>query len=143
MRAKPTRRNIARPAVVAVAIAALASVSAFAMTSQQGRTDARMQEHADAAALAGVNAMIAAGGLSDRAKGDAALIAARSALASTQMTVRDVAASPAEMRVQVRIGSGKGADINAVARYIPPADAITPQQSSSLKLTRAATRTPL
>lgn len=143
MRAKPTRLTIARPAVAAVAIGLLASVSAFAMTSQQNRTDARLQEHADAAALAGVNAMVAASALSDSAKGDAALIAARSALAATQMTVRDVAASPAAMSVQVRIGSGKGADISAVARYIPPADAIAPQQSSSLKLTRAANRTPL
>ena len=103
--------------------------------------DRHLQENADAAALAGVNAFVAAAGLADRQRADAAESAARAALPDSGVTATAVTSSAAPISVEVTLKrAADGSEVKSVARYVQPGEAIAPQLSSSLKIGGPADR---
>ena len=141
MRMPPnTRFKMGKPALVAAVVAALVSASALA-ASQHPRVDRQLQENADAAALAGVNAFVAAAGLADRQRADAAESAARAALPDSGVTATAVTSSAAPISVEVTLKrAADGSEVKSVAHYVQPGEAIAPQLSSSLKVGSPAAR---
>lgn len=119
-----------------IALAGLLAVGAFAYAVTQQRSAAanhKLQELADTAALAGVNALAASTAQTDMQRLEAANIAARSVLVSHGATAPRVLTSLEDMTTSVALTTGsigKNATITATARYVPPGTAISPNQTA-------------
>ena len=95
--------------------------------------DARLQELADDAALAGVNALAATEGQTDAKRIEAANAAVRKAIASRSEIVPIVSPSIDEMKMSVALttnNTGRGPAFTATARYVPPGSAVSPGQTA-------------
>lgn len=98
------KRTISKPAMAfAVMLSVVTAVSSIAIVSSQSRSDGKLQEQADNAALAGVNALAASDDKSDIQRIDASQSAVRNALSDSRLTIRDIASSPDNLTVQILV----------------------------------------
>lgn len=123
-----------RAGAIAVAALLIAGATSYAVAQQQSAVaDARLQELADDAALAGVNALAATEGQTDAKRLEAANAAVRKAIASRSEIVPIIAPSIDDMQVSVALttsNTGKGLAFTATARYVPPGLAVSPGQTA-------------
>jgi hypothetical protein len=119
-----------RYGVIAAAALLLATATSFAMVQQKtASADARLQELADHAALAGVSALVATEGQTDAKRLEAANAAVRKVIAARGEIVPIVSPSLDDMKVSVALttsNTGKGAAFTATARYVQPGSAVSP-----------------
>jgi hypothetical protein len=123
-----------RVAVVAMATLLLAGTTTYAVTMQKtSRADARMQELADNAALAGVNALAATEGESDAKRFEVASAAVRKVVALRSEIVPIISPSIDDMRMSVALTTsttGRGPAVTATARYVQPGTALSPKEAA-------------
>jgi hypothetical protein len=123
-----------RVAVITMAALLLAGATSYAVAQQKAAAaDARLQELADDAALAGVNALAATEGQSDAKRIDAANDAVRKAIASRAEIVPIISPSIDEMKVSVALttsNTGRGPGFSATARYVQPGSALSPGRAA-------------
>jgi hypothetical protein len=118
-----------RVSVIAMAALLLAGATSYAVAQQRtAGADARLQELADNAALAGVNALAATEGQTDASRIEAANAAIKKAIASRAELVPIVSPSLDEMKMSVALttsNTGRGAAVTATARYVHPGSAVS------------------
>ena len=123
-----------RVSIIAIAAMLLAGATSFAVAQQRtAAADARLQELADEAALAGVSALAATEGQTDAKRIEAANAAVRKALASRSEIVPIISPSIDEMKMSVALttnSTGRGPAFTATARYVPPGSAVSPGQTA-------------
>jgi hypothetical protein len=119
-----------RVSVIALTALLLAGAMSYAVAQQKAAAfDSRLQELADHAALAGVNALAATEGQTDAKRIEAANAAVRKAIASRTEIVPIISPSIEEMKVSVALttsNTGKGPAFTATARYVQPGSAVSP-----------------
>ncbi len=119
-----------------IALAGLLAIgaSAYAVTHQRNAAaERKLQELADTAALAGVNALVTSTAPTDAQRLEDANTAARVVLASHGATAPRVLSSLDELTTSVAMTTGsvgKSATITATAHYVPPGAAISPNQTA-------------
>jgi hypothetical protein len=123
-----------RASVIAMAALLLAGATSYAVAQQKtANADARLQELADDAALAGVNALAATEGQTDAKRFEAANAAVKKVIASRAEIVPIISPSIDDMKVSVALTTshtGKGAAFTATARYVQPGSAVSPGQAA-------------
>ena len=114
----------------------LATATGYAVAQQKSAaTDAKLQELADHAALAGVNALVATEGQTDARRIEAVNAAVRKSIASRSEIVPIVSPSLDDMKVSVALttsNTGKGAAFTATARYVQPGSAVSPEKTAEV-----------
>ena len=123
-----------RVGVIALAALLLAGATSYAVAQQKAAAfDAKLQELADHAALAGVNALAATDGQTDAKRLEAASAAVRKVIASRTEIVPIISPSIDEMKMSVALttsNTGKGPAFTATARYVQPGSAVSPGQTA-------------
>lgn len=123
-----------RIGVLAMAALLLASVTSYAVAQQRAAAaDARLQELADNAALAGVSALAATEGQPDARRYEAANAAVRKVIASRAEIVPVISPSIDDMTMSVALttsNTGRGPAFTATARYVQPGSAMSPGQAA-------------
>lgn len=123
-----------RVGVIALAALLLAGATSYVVTQQKtAASDAKLQELADNAALAGVNALATTEGQTDAKRLEAANTAVRKAIASRAELVPIISPSIDEMKMSVALttsNTGRGAAFTATARYVQPGSAVSPGQTA-------------
>jgi hypothetical protein len=123
-----------RFSVIALATLLLAGATTYAVAQQKAaNADARMQELADHAALAGVNALAASEGQADAKRYEVASVAVRKVIASRAEIVPIISPSIDEMKMSVALttsNTGKGPAVTATARYVQPGSAMSPAKAA-------------
>lgn len=123
-----------RVGVIALAALLLAGATSYAVAHQKAAaSDAKLQEFADNAALAGVNALAATEGQTDARRYEIASAAVRRVIAPRAEIVPIISPSIDEMKVSVALttnNTGRGPAFTATARYVQPGSAISPGQSA-------------
>jgi hypothetical protein len=128
-----SKRHLTAVAAVAIPLA----VASYAV-SVHARTDTRLQDAADSAALAGVNSLAASTGQPAEARAAAAVTAARAAAAQSGI-VRTLQPSVDGLTMSVVMeDADKGTQASATAKYIPAKDGQPPRQAINLSSTIAA-----
>ena len=129
-----TTLRISRFGAIAAAALLLATASGYALSQKQtAAADARLQELADHAALAGVNALVSSEGQSDAKRLEAANAAVYQVAASRSDIKPIVFPSLDDMKVSVALttsNTGKGAAFTATARYVQPGAALSSGQTA-------------
>jgi hypothetical protein len=129
----PAGYHKARWAIAAALIAAPIVVgAAFYAAINSTAPESDLQQVADDAALAGVNALAASIGQPPQKRIDAAVAAASAAVAQSGHEVRKVEASPEQMTSSVTLAEPDGSDVTSTARYIAPSDGSSAQASAGL-----------
>lgn len=132
-----------RAGVIAMAALLLAGATSYAVAQQKAAAaDAKLQELADNAALAGVNALAASEGQIDARRFEVASAAVRQVIASHAGIVPIISPSIDEMRMSVALttsNTGRGPAFTATARYVQPGSAMSPGQAADA-LARKRTR---
>lgn len=125
-----------RLGVIAMAALLLAGATSYAVAHQKtANADARLQELADHAALAGVNALAATEGLTDAKRFEAANVAVKKAIASRPEIQSIVSPSLDALTMSVALttsNTGRGHAVTATARYVQPGAAMSPGPSAEL-----------
>ena len=123
-----------RVGVIALAALLLAGATSYAVAQQKTATaDAKLQELADNAALAGVNVLAATEGQTDATRFEAASAAVRKVIAARTEIVPIMSPSIDEMKMSVALttnNTGRGPAFTATARYVQPGSAISPGQTA-------------
>jgi hypothetical protein len=123
-----------RVSVVAMAALLLAGATSYAVAQQRtANADARLQELADNAALAGVNALAATAGQTDAKRFEAANVAVKKAIASYPEIQPIISPSIDGLTTSVALttsNTGRGHAVTATARYVQPGVAMSPGQSA-------------
>ena len=123
-----------RVGVIALAALLLAGATSYAVAHTKAAvSDAKLQEFADNAALAGVNALAATEGQTDAKRYEVAGAAVRKVIASRSEIVPIISPSIDEMKVSVALttnNTGRGPAFTATARYVQPGSAISPGQTA-------------
>lgn len=126
------RKN--RFGILAVAAVLLAGASGYAAAQKRyAAADTRMQDLADHAALAGVNALAATEGQLDYVRIEAANAAVYKVVSSRSEIVPIAFPSLDDMKVSVALttsNTGKGAAFTATARYVQPGSAVSPAKTA-------------
>jgi hypothetical protein len=126
------RKN--RFGVIAAATLLLATATTYAVAQQKSAAvDARLQELADHAALAGVSALAATEGQIDARRHEAVTAAVRKVIASRSEISPIISTSLDDMKISVALttsNTGKGVAFTATARYIQPGSAVSPGQTA-------------
>jgi hypothetical protein len=129
----PSLRNY-RASIIVLAALLLAGAASYATAQQKtAAADAKLQELADMAALAGVNALAAAEDRTDAKRLEAVNAAVRKVIASRAEIVPIVSPSIDELKVSVALttsNTGKGPAFTATARYVRPGLAMSPGQAA-------------
>jgi hypothetical protein len=132
-----------RLGVIAMAALLLAGATSYAVAHQKtANADARLQELADHAALAGVNALAATEGVTDAKRLEAANVAVKKAIASRPEIQPIVSPSLDGLTMSVALttsNTGRGHAVTATARYVQPGMAMSPGSSAEV-LTKKRTR---
>lgn len=116
----------------------LAACSVEAVADRMAtHSDARYQETADRAALAGVNALAATDGQPETDRIDAATRAANAVMSSRGSVATETAASTGQMSMRVSLTSKHGTPLQATARYIAPGEALTNRRDERLAAKRS------
>jgi hypothetical protein len=122
-----------RLGVIAMAALLLAGATSYAVAHQKtANADARLQELADHAALAGVNALAATEGVTDAKRLEAANVAVKKAIASRPEIQPIVSPSLDGLTMSVALttsNTGRGHAVTATARYVQPGMAMSPGSS--------------
>jgi hypothetical protein len=138
-----TTLRIGRFGAIASAVLLLAAASGYTLSQKQtAAADARLQELADHAALAGVNALATSEGQSDAKRLEAANAAVYQVASSRSDIKPIVFPSLDDMKVSVALttsNTGKGVAFTATARYVQPGAALSPGQTVEA-ITRKRTR---
>jgi hypothetical protein len=125
-----------RLGVIAMAALLLAGATSYAVAQQKtANADARLQELADHAALAGVNALAATEGLTDAKRLEAANVAVKKAIASRPEIQPIVSSSLDGLTMSVALttsNTGRGHAVTATARYVQPGAAMSPGPSAEV-----------
>jgi hypothetical protein len=125
-----------RLGVIAMAALLLAGATSYAVAQQKtANADARLQELADHAALAGVNALAATEGLTDAKRLEAANVAVKKAIASRPEIQPIVSPSLDALTMSVALttsNTGRGHAVTATARYVQPGAAMSPGSSAEV-----------
>ena len=120
--------------------AALILLAACSVDAVAGRTasrsDARFQEMADRAALAGVDALAATDGRPEPERIDAATRAANAVMAQVGAVATETAISTGQMSMRVSLTSKRGTPLHATARYIAPGDTLTGRRDERIAARR-------
>lgn len=123
-----------RASVIALSALLLAGATSYAVAQQKAaNADARLQELADNAALAGVSALAASEGESDTVRFEVAGAAVRKAIASRAGIAPIISPSIDEMKVSVALttsNTGRGHAVTATARYVQPGSALSPARAA-------------
>ena len=123
-----------RASVIAMAALLLAGATSYAVVQQKAAAaDARLQELADNAALAGVNALAATEGQSDATRFEVASVAVKKVVAARAEIVPIIAPSIDDMKMSVALttsNTGRGHAITATARYVQPGSAMAPAMAA-------------
>lgn len=123
-----------RMSLIAMAVVMCAGATSYAVAQQRAvAADARLQELADHAALAGVNALAATEGESDASRLAAADAAVRKVIASRAEIVPIISPSIEELKMSVALttsATGRGPALTATARYVPPGSSMSPEQTA-------------
>lgn len=123
-----------RAGIIALAGLLALGASAYAVVQQRAAAANRhLQELADTAALAGVNALVAPTAQTDAQRIETANAAARNVLALHGEPAPLVLSSLEDMTTSVALTTGsigKGSTITATARYVPPGKAISANQTA-------------
>jgi hypothetical protein len=119
---------------IATAALLLATASGYALSQKQtAAADARLQELADLAALAGVNALAGSEGQSDAKRLEAANAAVYQVAAARSDVKPIVFPSLDDLKVSVALttsNTGKGVAFTATARYVQPGSALSPDKTA-------------
>jgi phosphotransferase system HPr-like phosphotransfer protein len=122
-----------RHLAVIAALTASAAVTACYAASIHARTSTHLQEIADNAALAGVNALAASTGQPADARSAAAVTAAQSVATGQSSTIRALQASADGLTMSVVMeDADKGTQVSATARYIPAKDSRPARQAINM-----------
>lgn len=130
-----------RAGVIAIAALLVAGATNYAVAQQKAAADARLQEFADNAALAGVSALAATEGQADAMRIEAANAAVLKVIAPRGI-VPITSPSIDQMKMSVTLttsNTGKGPAFTATARYVQPGSAVSPGQTADA-LARKRTR---
>jgi hypothetical protein len=123
-----------RLGVFAMAALLLAGATSYAVAQQKtANADAQLQELADHAALAGVNALAATEGQTDARRLQAANVAVKKAIASRPEIQPIVSPSIGGLTMSVALttsNTGRGHAVTATARYVQPGVAMSAGQSA-------------
>ena len=118
----------------AMAALLLAGATSYAVAQQKSaKADTQLQELADHAALAGVNALAATEGLTDAKRLEAANAAVKKAIASRPEILPIVSPSIDGLTMSVALttsNTGRGHAVTATARYVQPGVAMSSGQSA-------------
>ena len=126
--------------ILAVLMTAPAGLASAYTASIIATPDARLQQIADDAALAGVNALAASVGLPEQSRIDAAVAATRAEAARAGRDLRGATASPEQLTFSVTVSDqGRRGEATATARYVAPSEGSSAQTSAALD-TDAAVR---
>lgn len=126
-----------RVGIVAMATLLLAGAASYAMTQRSSASaEAQLQELADNAALAGVNALAATEGQAEATRFEAASTAVRKVIASRSEVVPIISPSLDDMTMSVALtttnNTGTGPAFTATARYVAPGSAVSPGPSADI-----------
>lgn len=131
-----TRTSLRKYRIGVIAMAALmfAGATSYAVAQQRAAAaNASLQELADHAALAGVNALAETEGASDATRLEAAHAAVRKVIASRAGIVPIISPSIEELKMSVALTTsttGRGPALTATARYVQPGSAMSPGQAA-------------
>lgn len=124
-----SKRHMAMIAALTTSVAITASYAA----SVHARTSTHLQEIADNAALAGVNALAASADQPAETRSAAAIAAAQTAAAGQSGTIRTLQPSVDGLTMSVVVeDADKGTQVSATARYIPAKDSRPARQAVNM-----------
>ncbi|MBB5048089.1 hypothetical protein HNR60_002850 [Rhodopseudomonas rhenobacensis] len=139
---RPSSRKSAKAlAGLAAAGVLLAGVGVAIASRGAGAPQARLQELANNAALAGVTALADSIGKPGEQRIAASVAAAKTSLADQPATLHRVAASAEQLTMSVvLIDPGKRSEVKATARYVAPSQGRSAQQAAGLPAAAASPR---
>lgn len=123
------RQSLRRLQIATLLSAAVlfSGASIYAVMQQMTTSaEARVQEFADAAALAGLNALVATEGQPEAGRVALAQAAARQALSSRPALEPVISASADDLTLTVALPFERGKSVTGTARYIQPGAAVSP-----------------
>ena len=127
------RSNFKRMAVAAAALVPICLV--LALQANTYSANARLQELADSAALAGVNSLASSAGQPDSERRATSIAIARDVVSARPNTVSEIKPSPESSKMSVVVrDTALGKQASSAATYLPPSAGAPTRHTSNMVL---------